>query len=56
MNDHWGSQVNLQLSAPSRMHEPEVREWWTTMRTQRIKMTTHSDIVDHTARCTGPDT
>lgn len=31
MNNHWGSQVNLQLSAPSRMNEPEVREWWTTM-------------------------
>lgn len=31
MDKHWGSQVNLQLTAPSRAHEPDVREWWTTM-------------------------
>ena len=31
MNNHWGSQVNLQLSAPSRANDPEAIEWWTTM-------------------------
>ena len=31
MNNHWGQQVNLQLSSPSRVDDPEVRDWWTTM-------------------------
>lgn len=31
MNNHWGEPVNLQLSAPSRVDDPEVRQWWSTM-------------------------
>lgn len=31
MMNHWESPVNLQLSAPSRAHDPDVRTWWTTM-------------------------
>ncbi|MBA3764488.1 MAG: adenylate/guanylate cyclase domain-containing protein [Actinobacteria bacterium] len=31
MENHWDEQVNLQLVAPSRQHDPDAIEWWTTM-------------------------